>query len=610
MLTNLWEYDWKGYRKGIMKIIAPKGINSLRHHNLVHNFSDASSIQKKLDAKGAVDKEREKLEKITSMAADESQKQERGDRWSKGWKVHFASLMDFCHLKSSEFVTTISKIQRSSWTPRWHCKRWFWIIRSIYWTRIISITDDCCKSNGCQSKATRMRRTSSRRSLSLHSGQNGRCTVIKENSKVRMSRYLDTSTKTHMAQIIVQHGRPSRSSRANSLRSSFGRTIWESQFEKVLLEHGWEKVPNWECLFVNRGEGWFLSVYVDDIKLAGTTENMEPAWKILIKEGDLGEPTSFLDHVCKGCPQTITEVCSKQGFQLGPWKKATVKLDAETISSRSFDMEGHAKKCVERYCELANKTTEQLYKVSTPCMDDHQSKEEEKGEISTVCSHVVHKCLYFTRVLVGLIFHCLWINMLVRPQNGQNLVTNVRRVWSRTFITHVNTGNIVIVGNTAQQCRLGLFQDSDFAWDFEDSKSTSGGILCNLGSHTFVPRSWMRKKQTSVSHRSTESEIISLCAGLRMDGISALDLWDLVIEVLHSCSNQAKVPKEQAREDLQRDKPSSKHTNTQHPNQDSNSPEWSWVIHCRLGLLKREILSLWRLALHVRRWWSGDQDDH
>ena len=29
-------------------------------------------------------------------------------------------------------------------------------------------------------------------------------------------------------------------------------------------------------------------------------------------------------------------------------------------------MAGHAKKCVERYCELANKTTQQLYKVSTP----------------------------------------------------------------------------------------------------------------------------------------------------------------------------------------------------------------------------------------------------
>ena len=53
------------------------------------------------------------------------------------------------------------------------------------------------------------------------------------------------------------------------------------------------------------------------------------------------------------------------------------------------------------------------------------------------------------------------------------------------------------------------------------------------GSHTIVPLSWMCKKQTSVSHSSTESEIISLDAGLRMDGIPALDLWDLVIELFH-----------------------------------------------------------------------------
>ena len=88
------------------------------------------------------------------------------------------------------------------------------------------------------------------------------------------------------------------------------------------------------------------------------------------------------------------------------------------------------------------------------------------------------------------------------------------------------------VGNTAEQCRLGLFQDSDFEGDLEDSKSTSRGTLCVFGSHTFVPISWMCKKQTSVSHSSTESEIISLDTGLRLDGIPALDSWDLIVAVL------------------------------------------------------------------------------
>ena len=53
-----------------------------------------------------------------------------------------------------------------------------------------------------------------------------------------------------------------------------------------------------------------------------------------------------------------------------------------------------------------------------------------------------------------------------------------------------------------------------------------------FGSHTFVPISWTCKKQTSVSHSSTESDIISLDAGLRLDGTSALDFLDLIVAVL------------------------------------------------------------------------------
>ena len=64
-----------------------------------------------------------------------------------------------------------------------------------------------------------------------------------------------------------------------------------------------------------------------------------------------------------------------------------------------------------------------------------------------------------------------------------------------------------------------------------------------FGSHTFVPTSWICKKQTSVSHGSTKAEIISLDAGLRTDGIPALDLWDLFTEVFHSSPNQSKKPK-------------------------------------------------------------------
>ena len=47
----------------------------------------------------------------------------------------------------------------------------------------------------------------------------------------------------------------------------------------------------------------------------------------------------------------------------------------------------------------------------------------------------------------------------------------------------------------------------------------------------------MCKKQTSVSHSSTESEIISLDTGLRLDGLPALELWDLIVSVFGNASH-------------------------------------------------------------------------
>ena len=45
----------------------------------------------------------------------------------------------------------------------------------------------------------------------------------------------------------------------------------------------------------------------------------------------------------------------------------------------------------------------------------------------------------------------------------------------------------------------------------------------------------------------TEAEIVSLDASLHMDGIPALTLWDLVIEVLHSVPNNTSGPKRELR---------------------------------------------------------------
>ena len=324
--------------------------------------------------------------------------------------------------------------------------------------------------------------------------------------------------------------------------------LWERQFEKFLLKHGWEKIPNWECLFVHREKGLILSVYVDDIKLAGKKQNIDPMWKVLNKDVDLGEPTSFFDHVYLGCTHTTMRNKQRYCGQLqnhvrianfyGGLEKLPFPQNLR-ISSWSYDMAGHAKKCVERYCELANMTTQQLYKVSTPCIDDHHFKEEETksvGELSNVCSQIVLKCLYLARI--GRPDISWSVNKLARSITKWTKACDKRLNRSISDIHYTcEYKQNCYVGNTAKQCRLGLFQDSDFAGDPEDSKSTSGGTLCVFGSHTFVPISWMCKKQTAVSHSSTESEIISLDTGLRLDSLPALELWDLIVSVFGNISH-------------------------------------------------------------------------
>ena len=184
-------------------------------------------------------------------------------------------------------------------------------------------------------------------------------------------------------------------------------------------------------------------------------------------------------------------------------------------------MAGHAKTCVERYCELANKTTQQFYKVSTPCIDDHHFKEEELksvGDLSQVCSQIVLKCLYLARSGRPDI---LWsVDKISRSISKWTKACDKRlnRLIS-CFIIHVNTNNIVM-------CVI-LLNNAD--WDclktltLREILKIRNSLLeerCAFwGSHTFVPISSMCKKQTSASHSSTKSEIISLDTGLRLDGL-------------------------------------------------------------------------------------------
>ena len=152
----------------------------------------------------------------------------------------------------------------------------------------------------------------------------------------------------------------------------------------------------------------------------------------------LTNPHHFLDHVHLGCtqheckPKTIIAQ-KKKKFESRISAGATEKLMGwETLQAQavawSYDTEGHAQKCVERYCELANKKVEQLYKSSSLCVVDHQFKKEGASINWRIIKHMLTNCLKNActwRELVDPTFCGQSINLPDQSPNGHKLVTDV-----------------------------------------------------------------------------------------------------------------------------------------------------------------------------------------
>ena len=81
--------------------IAGKGYYSMTHYNLVHKFIPIFSSDENSGCESSSEQGMEEARNDSSVAVGESQKQERRYSGStkRQKKVHFATLMDTCHLK-------------------------------------------------------------------------------------------------------------------------------------------------------------------------------------------------------------------------------------------------------------------------------------------------------------------------------------------------------------------------------------------------------------------------------------------------------------------------------------------------------------------------------
>ena len=195
----------------------------------------------------------------------------------------------------------------------------------------------------------------------------------------------------------------------------------------------------------------------------------------------------------------------------------------------AYNMTDYAKQSVAMYQELTGVT--KLRKASTPFVPDGSltsADDKEQGEVAK------HAC--------AIIMKLLWLARLARPdliKPISDLATKVQ-AWTRNhdkmlyrLVCYVNDISHYMGGghihDSPDKLSMKLFVDADFAGDRDDAKSTSGSFLAIVGPNSFFPVQWASRKQTSVSRSTTESEVVSLAAGMFGEALPALNLFDLIL---------------------------------------------------------------------------------
>ena len=123
--VNPQEYVWKELHRKIMRTILQE--KEIIHCNIAIWYTKFPMPQamKIFAAQAAVDKEWEKLEKIPArnLTKVRNKSEVIDEARTKGAKVHFASLMDICHLKNAELKAKHQKYKGRVVLRGRHCER-------------------------------------------------------------------------------------------------------------------------------------------------------------------------------------------------------------------------------------------------------------------------------------------------------------------------------------------------------------------------------------------------------------------------------------------------------------------------------------------------------
>ena len=250
--------------------------------------------------------------------------------------------------------------------------------------------------------------------------------------------------------------------------------LCERQFEEILLELEWESTKL--DMYVCSSKTMIFSVFVDDMKMDGKKTEYCSRVEEMNEHVVPDEPTLFLDHVylgwtqreCKPNEIIVTEYTKMSETHIFCWSNWKIAREGKTSRKNSRvglmtwkDMLKNALRDVANWRTKKDRTVIQSLKS----LLGWSPFQERRTWISwrTITSMLIFlKCLYLARIGRPDI---LWsVNKLARAVTKWTHACDRRLTNLISLIHHTNDyRQYCHVGNTAHQCRLGLFQDSDFA---------------------------------------------------------------------------------------------------------------------------------------------------
>ena len=211
--------------------------------------------------------------------------------------------------------------------------------------------------------------------------------------------------------------------------------------------------PNWECMSVHRKQGLFLSVYMDDIKMAGKKQNMAPMWKNWWNMLILLNPHHFFT-MCTWDALSVNANRMKHYWTTYDdvwstyfcWSNRKITGMRKTSRTNGSVVPRHGGICskmrraVWGFGKREKSSSKTMFQVFAWMITNHSNLLE-------TCLKFGHKlsCIACAwHELTDLIFYGPWTYLLVLSPSGPEPVTDAWQGWFLTFITRTTSDSVVM----------------------------------------------------------------------------------------------------------------------------------------------------------------------